>query len=112
MSRDDRPTVWSSSQGDQRKQTRQPIPIRSLPPNQQTAYLHRESKGRGGKTVSLVKNLVLSPKDLKVLAKKLKQACGTGGTIKDGVIEIQGEHREKMADTLRKLGYQVKIAGG
>jgi translation initiation factor 1 len=49
---------------------------------------------------------------MKSLAKKLKQACGTGGTVKDGVIEIQGEHRQKMADVLQKLGYKVKIAGG
>jgi translation initiation factor 1 len=62
--------------------------------------------------VTLVKNLVLSAEDLKALAKELKQACGTGGTIKDGVIEIQGEQREKIAEVLRRLGYKVKIAGG
>lgn len=114
MPRDNRPTVWSSNDGDMRKDVRyrKPPPVKSLPPQQQTAYLHRSSKGRGGKTVTLVKELVLSEKDLKALAKKLKQACGSGGTIKDGVIEIQGEHREKIADVLRKLGYQVKIAGG
>jgi translation initiation factor 1 len=59
-----------------------------------------------------VKNLVLSADELKSLAKKLKQECGSGGTVKDGVIEIQGEHREKIADVLRKLGYKVKVAGG
>lgn len=59
-----------------------------------------------------MKNLVLSPDDMKALAKKLKEACGTGGTIKEGVIEIQGEQRERTADVLRKLGYKVKIAGG
>lgn len=114
MPKDKRPTVWSSSGGDQRKDVRyrKPPPVKSIPPQQQTAYLHRESKGRGGKTVTLVKNLVLSEKDLKELAKKLKRGCGTGGTIKDGVIEIQGEHREKIADVLRKQGYKVKIAGG
>jgi len=114
MSRDDHPTVWSSNDGDMRKDVRyrKPPPAKSLPPQQQTVYLHRESKGRGGKTVTLVKNLVLSEKDLKALAKKLKQSCGSGGTIKDGVIEIQGEHRERIAETLRKQGYQVKIAGG
>ncbi|MBN1668865.1 MAG: translation initiation factor [Anaerolineales bacterium] len=113
MPRDERPTVWSSSGGDQRKQqTPQPIPTRSRPPSQQVVYLHRDSKGRGGKTVSLVKNLVLSPKDMQALAKQLKQACGSGGTIKDEVIEIQGEHRQKIAEVLQKLGYQVKIAGG
>jgi translation initiation factor 1 len=46
------------------------------------------------------------------MAKKLKQECGTGGTMKDGVIEIQGEQREKIADVLRKSGYKVKMAGG
>jgi len=62
--------------------------------------------------VTLVKNLVLSPDNLKSLAKKLKQECGTGGTVKDGVIEIQGEQRQRIADVLQKLGYKVKIAGG
>jgi len=114
MSKDDRQTVWSSKGGDMRKDLRyrKPPPVKSLPPQQQTAYLHRESKGRGGKTVSIVKDLVLSDKDLKALSKKLKRACGSGGTIKDGVIEIQGEHRQKIADVLRTQGYQVKIAGG
>ena len=79
---------------------------------QQTIYIHRESKGRGGKPVSLVKNLLLPKSELKALAKKLKQSCGSGGTVKDGVIEIQGEHRKKIADVLEKLGYKTKIAGG
>ncbi|MBC7877360.1 MAG: translation initiation factor [Anaerolineales bacterium] len=104
-------TVWSSEDGDIRKKNNL-TPNKSLPPQQQTIYLHRESSGRNGTPVSLVKNLVLSSDDLKALAKKLKQQCGTGGTIKDGVIEIQGEHREKIAGILQKLGYKVKIAGG
>lgn len=104
-------TVWSSEQGDLRKNNNLATNS-SLPPQQQTIYLHRESSGRGGTPVSLVKNLVLSADDLKALAKKLKQQCGTGGTIKDGVIEIQGEHREKIAGILQKMGYKVKIAGG
>lgn len=112
MSKDNRPTVWSSEQGNLRNKDKKTTVVTSLPPQQQTAYLHRESKGRGGKTVSLVKNLVLSEVDLKTLAKNLKRACGTGGTIKNNVIEIQGEHREKIAGVLRKLGYKVKVAGG
>lgn len=112
MSKEKSHTVWSSEQGDLRKQNQKPSPVKSLPPQQQTAYLHRESKGRGGKVVTLVKNLVLSEEDLKTLAKRLKQVCGSGGTVKEGMIEIQGEHREKIAGVLRTTGYKVKIVGG
>jgi translation initiation factor 1 len=118
MSKNDHRTVWSSEHGDLRKKkdlTPSPSPRRrgeSLPPQQQTVYLHRESSGRGGKAVTLVKNLVLSADDLKSLAKKLKQECGTGGTMKGGTIEIQGEQREKITHILQRLGYKVKIAGG
>lgn len=112
MPRNDHPTVWSSEQGDLRKRSSQPADVHSLPPSQQTIYLHRDSKGRGGKVVSLVKGLVLSEADLSALAKQIKQACGSGGTLKDGVIEIQGDHREKIAEVLKKQGYKVKIAGG
>lgn len=111
MSNNDGNTVWSSEAGDLRKQN-QNINIQSIPPQQQTVYLHRESSGRGGKAVTLVKKLILSEDDLKALIKKLKQECGTGGTIKDGIIEIQGEHRQKIEGVLQKLGYKVKIAGG
>lgn len=111
MTKNESRTVWSSDRGDLRKQEtgRQ---VQSLPPHQQTVYLHRESKGRAGGTVTLVKNLVLSEPDMKELARKLKQLCGSGGTIKEGVIEIQGEHREKIAGALRKMGYPTKVAGG
>jgi translation initiation factor 1 len=112
MSKNENRTVWSSAQGDLRKQKDKLLNTKSLPPQQQTAYLHRESSGRGGKPVTLVKNLVLSAEDMKALAKKLKESCGTGGTVKDGLIEIQGEQRQKAAEILRKLGYKVKIAGG
>jgi translation initiation factor 1 len=112
MSQNDRKTVWSSEDGDLRKKEDKPTILKSLLPQQQTVYLHRESKGRGGKAVTLVKGLVLSEGDMSALAKALKQACGCGGTIKDGVIEIQGENRERIADTLRQLGYKVKLAGG
>ena len=105
-------TVWSSDQGDLRRTQTVTRKVKSLPPHEQTVYLHRDSKGRGGKSVTLVKKLVLSEEDMKELVTKLKQICGSGGTIKDGVIEIQGEHREKIAEALKKLGYKVKIAGG
>jgi translation initiation factor 1 len=105
-------TVWSSDQGDLRKAQTETRPVRSLPPQEQTVYLHRNSKGRGGKNVTLVKNLVLSEAAMKELATTLKQICGSGGTVKDGIIEIQGEHRQKIAEALKKIGYKAKIAGG
>lgn len=112
MSKDKNRTVWSSEHGDLRKKEENSADVISLPPAQQTVYLHRDTGGRGGKAVTLVKNLVLSEEDLKSLAKKLKQECGAGGTIKDGIIEMQGEQRQKIASALQKLGYKVKIAGG
>lgn len=112
MPKNENRTVWTSNQGDIRKQESGMRKIVSLPPQQQTVYLHRDSKGRGGKTVTVVKKLVLSEDDLKELAKKLKQVCGSGGTVKDGEIEIQGEHRERIAEALQKMGYKTKIAGG
>ena len=112
MSSDKNRSVWSSDRGDLRKAPTEIRKVQSLPPHEQTVYLHRDSKGRGGKTVTLVKKLVLSEDDMKELATKLKQVCGSGGVVKDGVIEIQGEHREKIAEVLKKLGYKVKIAGG
>ena len=112
MPKNNNRTVWSSDKGDLRKEETKPRKIISLPPQQQTIYLHRDSKGRGGKSVTLVKNLVLSEEDMKELAKRLKQVCGSGGTVKDSIIEIQGGHREKIAEELIKMGYKVKIAGG
>jgi translation initiation factor 1 len=112
VAHNENPIVWSSEQGDLRKKNIPSAEVNSLPPRQQTVYLHRDAKGRGGKVVSLVKGLILSEADLISLARQIKQACGSGGTVKDGVIEIQGDHREKIAGVLRKLGYKVKLAGG
>lgn len=87
-------------------------PARSLPPQQQEAHIRRETKGRGGKTVTVIRNLQLIPADLKALGKQLKTACGSGGTVKDGTIEIQGDHRDKVAAELKALGYKCKFTGG
>jgi translation initiation factor 1 len=72
----------------------------------------RETKGRKGKGVTLISGLPLMDKDLQKLAKQLKRRCGAGGTVKDGVIEIQGEHRELLVRELLALGYRAKQAGG
>jgi translation initiation factor 1 len=74
--------------------------------------ISRQTKGRKGKGVSCVTGIALPADALEALAKQLKQRCGAGGTVKDGVIEIQGDHRETLAAELKKLGYTVKLAGG
>ena len=109
---DNHDLVYSTEHGDLRK--RQPSAPSGLvlPPSQQTALIHRTSKGRGGKVVTLVKNLRLSPDDHRALTKHLKQTCGSGGTLKDNVIEIQGDHRQTIAVALQHLGYKTKMAGG
>jgi translation initiation factor 1 len=73
--------------------------------------LHRETKGRGGKAVTLVRGLPLAGQELKALARSLKQKCGVGGALKGQVIEIQGDQRVTIKTELEKLGYTVKIAG-
>ena len=77
-----------------------------------TAKVGRETAGRRGKGVTTVFDLALSEADLKELATTLKEKCGTGGTAKDGRIEIQGDHRDRIVAELEKLGYKVKRAGG
>jgi translation initiation factor 1 len=72
----------------------------------------RELKGRGGKTVTLVKGVPLDADGLIALGKQLKAACGSGGTVKDGVIEIQGDHTERVMSTLLARGMRAKRAGG
>lgn len=74
--------------------------------------LRRETKGRKGAGVVLIDGLELPEAELKALAKKLKQLCGTGGSIKNGIIEIQGDQRQKLAEHLEKEGFKVKLAGG
>lgn len=71
----------------------------------------RETKGRHGKAVTLVKGLALDHAGLTLLAKPLKAACGSGGTVKDGVIEVQGDHVATVIAALIKLGFAVKRAG-
>lgn len=72
----------------------------------------RETKGRGGKAVTLVKGVLVDAAALIALGKQLKAACGSGGTVKDGVIEVQGDHVDRVMAALRTLGHTVKRAGG
>lgn len=72
----------------------------------------RETKGRKGAGVTLVRGLALAPDKLKALAGQLKQKCGSGGTVKDGVVEIQGDHRRLLLVELTRQGFKVKLAGG
>lgn len=74
--------------------------------------IQRQTQGRGGKTVTVVSGLALDDTALKALAKILKQRCGTGGAIKDGAIEIQGDHRETLRAELQQRGMIVKLTGG
>jgi translation initiation factor 1 len=85
---------------------------RALPAGDGVVRVSRSSKGRGGKTVTLVQGVLLEDAALTQLGKQLKAACGTGGTVKDGVIEVQGDHRELVMRLLADKGYSVKAAGG
>lgn len=72
----------------------------------------RETKGRGGKTVTTVRGLTLDAAALEGLAKRLKTACGSGGTVKDGSVEIQGDHTERILEVLEKEGHAVRRSAG
>ena len=74
--------------------------------------LRRETKGRGGKAVTIIDGLPVSGAELKTLAKALKQKCGVGGAVKDQAVEIQGDQRDVLQTELEKRGYTVKRAGG
>ena len=79
----------------------------------ETIYVERDRKGRRGKTVTVMTGFVRSEEVLQTLLKQLKAACGAGGTMKDGdTLEIQGDHRDRIADWLRERGYRVKLKGG
>jgi translation initiation factor 1 len=108
MTRDSR-LVYSTDKGRIKPDTSS---SETIPTGDGIVRLRRETKGRKGKGVTLVDGVPESADRLKALAKELKQLCGTGGSVKDGVIEIQGDHRDRIKPALEAKGYNVKLAGG
>jgi translation initiation factor 1 len=110
--------VYSTEGGTMCPACRQPIAqcscksARAPPAGDGIVRVSRETAGRGGKAVTVVRGLALDAAALVTLAKQLKAVCGAGGTVKDGVIEVQGDHCERVIEALRKQGRVVKRAGG
>lgn len=109
--------VYSTDSGRMCPDCRQPIAAcrcgaSALPRGDGVLRVSRETKGRGGKAVTVVKGAALDAAGLATLGKQLRTACGSGGTVKDGVIEVQGDHVERVIETLKAQGHTVKRAGG
>ena len=109
--------VYSTDGGTMCPACRRPIAgcicaANAVPAGDGIVRVSRETKGRAGKGVTLVKGLALEGTALAQLAKQLKAACGSGGTVKDGVIEVQGDHCDRVIALLRQQGRTVKRAGG
>ncbi len=105
---DDLDIVFSTEKGRIRPEKKKP----SAPQGDGVVRVGRETKGRKGKGMTVVTGVPLHSDGLRDLAKKLKQKCGTGGTVKAGRIEIQGDHRDLLVAELQSLGYSVKRVGG
>ena len=104
------PIVYSTEQGRIRPADNKPQ--KTIPIGDGIVRIGRETKGRKGKGVTIISGVPLDPACLQVLAQELKQKCGSGGTVKEGRIEIQGDHRDKLCAELAKKGWQVKRSGG
>jgi translation initiation factor 1 len=110
MARRDAKVVWSSSDGDLRKARDPQLKARMAAGGR--VKVRRETAGRRGKAVTTVSDVPLDDAGLKELAGRLKKRCGVGGSAKDGVIELQGDHRDAVAEVLQGDGYDVVLAGG
>ena len=105
--------VWSSSDGDLRKaRPADKQRARDLARAGGRVKVRRETSGRRGKAVTTVAGVPLDDDGLKELAGRLKKRCGVGGSVKDGVIELQGDHRDMVLEVLRADGYDAVLAGG
>ena len=104
--------VYSSDSGRQQPAPSQKTPAPPGLPDDGVVRISREKGNRGGKTVTVVRGLPERGPALEARAAELKRLCGAGGSLRDGAIEIQGDHRERIAERLRTLGYTVKLAGG
>jgi translation initiation factor 1 len=107
--------VYSTGEGDLRKKKKREQTFSTRPAgikNDGIIRVQREKKGRGGKTVSLVYGMPVPRAELKEWAAKLKQQCGSGGSVKDGVIVLQGDRVDKILEILKAAGFQAKQAGG
>jgi len=105
--------VYSSETGRTGRGAGKPQAVQpSKQPSDGTVRLRREVKGRGGGTVIVITGIPLGGEALKELAGALKKRCGSGGTVKEGIIEIQGDHRDTLLRELELRGYRVKLAGG
>jgi translation initiation factor 1 len=102
--------VYSTETGRIQPQDEARVPV--VPAVDGIVRIRRETKGRKGKGVTTVYGIPVNPSELKVIAKSLKKLCGSGGSLKHGVIEIQGDHRDRVMAELEKQGYSVKLAGG
>jgi translation initiation factor 1 len=92
--------------------TPRPVPPAGAAAGPARVRVGRETSGRSGKGVSVITGLPLTPAELQELATRLKKLCGAGGAVREGVIEIQGEHRDRLVAEMRKLGYDAKRSGG
>ncbi|MCW6036633.1 translation initiation factor [Spirulina subsalsa FACHB-351] len=83
-----------------------------LPSHQQNLFIQASRKGRKGKTVTVISGFQCKATTLADLLKELKTKCGTGGTVKENTLEIQGDHKQKLLALLTEMGYRAKISGG
>jgi len=105
--------VFSTNKNFQSKvESKEEIKEKTLHPTKQLLEVKLEKKGRSGKTVCIICGFIGANDDLKSLAKELKMKCGTGGSVKEDTIVIQGNKREKIMTFLKDKGYRVKRVGG